>query len=71
VDDKIVSRLLAIVTVVVTVAWVVSFLAPIVVPDYQPPQEVNIVMMAVVGLFVQLTMKSRNPKEGSKDEESK
>lgn len=56
-------RLLTGLTVTVTLAWVISFLAPIVRPEYNPPQEINIVMMAIVGLFVQLTLKSKNPKE--------
>lgn len=70
-EDSYISKLLALITVIVTVAWVISFLAPIFVPDYKPPQEVNVVMMAVVGLFVQLTLKSRNiqpPREGGKDD---
>lgn len=62
-NDKFVSRLLAGITVVVTAAWVISFLAPIFQPEYKPPQEINIVMMAVVGLFVQLTLKSKNIKD--------
>ncbi len=61
-DDKLLSKLLAGMTVVVTTAWVISFLAPIFQPQYHPPQEVNIVMMAVVGLFVQLTLKSKSVK---------
>lgn len=68
-DDKLISKLLAGLTVAVTLAWITSFLAPIFVHDYAPPQEINVVMMAVVGLFVQLTLKSRNPKEeGKKDD---
>lgn len=66
-EDKLLYRLLAGITVVVTLAWVVSFLAPIFVPHYNPPQEINVVMMAIVGLFVQLTLKSKNPK-GKEDE---
>lgn len=66
-DDKYLTRLLTAVTVIVTLAWAVTFLAPLVRSDYDPPQEVNIVMMAVVGLFVQLLLKVRNPKDSEDD----
>ena len=62
------SRLIAGLTVVVTTAWVISFLAPIVQPDYKPPPEINVVMMAIVGFFVQLYLKSRRPTKGPDDE---
>lgn len=67
-DDKLLSKLLAGVTVIVTLAWVISFLAPILRPDYHPPQEINVVMMGIVGLFVQLTLKSKSVKRGDDDE---
>lgn len=64
------SRLLAVVTVVVTLAWLISFLAPLARPDYQPPQEIHIVMMAVVGVLVNLSMKASKA-ETPKDKEEK
>lgn len=62
-DEKRVSLLLSIVTVLVSLTWAVLFLASVFVSGYEPPNEVNIVMMAIVGLFVQLLLKSKNPKE--------
>lgn len=53
-----VSRAIMAVTVVVTLAWFVSFLAPLIQADYKPPQEVHILMMAVIGLLTNLALKA-------------
>lgn len=55
------SRLLAMMCLAVTLVWVVSFLAPLVLEGYVPRPEVNVGLLAVLGLFVQLYRKSRNP----------
>lgn len=63
------SRLLAIVCLAVTLVWVVSFLAPLVRVGYVPRPEVNVGLLAVLGIFVQLYRKSKNPVD--KDDEDK
>lgn len=55
------SRLLAMICLAVTLVWVVSFLAPLVREGYVPRPEVNGSFLAVLGIFVQLYRKSRNP----------
>ena len=55
------SRLLAMICLAVTLVWVVSFLAPLVREGYVPRPEVNVGLLAVLGIFVQLYRKSRNP----------
>ena len=57
------ARLFAVLAMVVTVAWLIGVLAPIWRPGYQPPPELNLVMMAVVGIFVSLYNKARNPND--------
>lgn len=60
-DEKLTSRLLAIMCLAVTSVWVISFLAPLVRTDFVPRPEVNVGLLAVLGIFVQLYRKSRRP----------
>jgi hypothetical protein len=57
------SRLFGVLSFLVTVVWLVGYLAPIWRPNYQPPPELNVIMMAIVGVFVSLYTKSKNPRE--------
>jgi hypothetical protein len=66
-DEKLMQRLFALIATVMLLVWAVSFLAPLFVPNYKPAPEINLIMMAVVGLFVDLYRKSRKPKD---DEDS-
>lgn len=70
-SEKLLSRVFAVLALMITVVWLVGYLAPIWKPNYTPPPELNIVMMAVVGVFVSLYTKARNPDDddqnGDKD----
>lgn len=62
-DERFMQRLFGLLSFLVTVVWLVGYLAPIWRPDYQPPPELNIVMMAIVGVFVSLYAKAKNPRD--------
>lgn len=68
-DEKFLSRLFGILSVVITTVWLIGYLAPIWRPDYEPAPELNIVMMAIVGIFVSLYTKTRHPKGGEEKDE--
>lgn len=67
--------LFAVLSIAATVAWLVGYLAPIWRPNYTPAPELNIVMMAVIGIFATLYSKAtqakndRRPIESDKDNE--
>lgn len=63
-NERFMARLFAVIVVVVMLGWIVSFLAPIFVVGYKPAPEINIVVMAIVGLFVTLYTKTKNPEDG-------
>jgi hypothetical protein len=69
VDEKFMLRLFAVVTTLVLLAWLVAVaIAPIFAGDgYVPAPEINIALMAIVGLFVKLYTSARNSK-GDDDE---
>ncbi|MGW4325462.1 hypothetical protein ACWEKR_06175 [Nocardia sp. NPDC004573] len=75
-DERFMARLFAVLSVLVTVVWLIGYLAPIWRPDYKPPPELNVIMMAIVGIFVSLYTKAKNPKDsrqsrdGDRDDES-
>ena len=60
-DEKFFSRLFAVLSIAVTGVWLIGYLAPLWRPNYVPPPELNIVMMAIVGIFVSLYQKAKNP----------
>lgn len=60
-DEKFLARLFAVLAVAVTAVWLIGYLAPIVRPTYTPAPELNIVMMAIVGIFVSLYNRARHP----------
>lgn len=62
-DEKFLSRLFAVIAVAVTGVWLVGYLAPIWRPNYTPAPELNIVMMAIVGIFVALYNRAKHPKD--------
>lgn len=68
-DERFMQKLFGVMALLVTVAWLVGYLVPIWQPDYSPPPELNIVMMAIVGVFVSLYQKSRNPKGRDDDDQ--
>lgn len=70
-DERFLSRLFGILALAVTAVWLIGYLAPIFRPNYVPPPELNIVMMAIVGIFVSLYNKARNPKDEAAEEDSK
>lgn len=37
--------------VVITFVWCVNFIVPIFNPDYKPPPEIHLALMAIIGLF--------------------
>lgn len=57
------ARLFGVLSLLVTVVWLTGYLAPIWRPDYTPPPELNVIMMAIVGVFVSLYSKAKNPRE--------
>ena len=61
--DKFLVRLFGLVAMLVTTAWLIGYLVPIWQPDFKPAPELNIVMMAVVGIFTALWNKARDPRE--------
>lgn len=61
--------LFAVLSMATTVAWLVGYLAPIWQPDYKPPPELNIVMMAIIGVFSALYQKARKAKTSDSEEE--
>lgn len=67
-DEKFLSRLFAVLSVAVTFVWLIGYLAPLWRPNYTPPPELNIVMMAIVGIFVSLYTKAKNPKDGDEED---
>ena len=70
-DEKFLSRLFAVLSIAVTGVWLIGYLAPLWSPNYVPPPELNIVMMAIVGIFVSLYQKAKNPTDdgdGGEDE---
>lgn len=64
------ANLFAVLAVFMTAVWAVAYLAPIWRPNYTPPPELNIVMMAIIGIFVSLYNKAKNPKEAPDDKEA-
>ena len=68
-DEKVLSRLFALLSVAVTLVWLIGYLAPLWRPDYQPAPELNIVMMAIVGIFVSLYTKVKHPKDRGKEDD--
>ncbi|MBF6301158.1 hypothetical protein IU459_26970 [Nocardia amamiensis] len=73
VDERFMARLFGVLSSLVTIVWLVGYLAPIWRPSYQPPPELNIVMMAIVGVFVSLYTKAKNPRDprdGDSDDKS-
>ncbi len=64
-DEKFLARLFAVLAVAVTAVWLIGYLAPIVRPSYVPPPELNIVMMAVIGIFAALYNRARHPDRDS------
>lgn len=67
-DERFLSRLFAFLSIAITVVWLIGYLAPVWRPGYEPAPELNIVMMAIVGIFVSLYTKAKYPKDGDKDE---
>lgn len=63
--------LFAVLSIAATIAWLVGYLAPIWRPDYEPPPELNIVMMAIIGIFATLYQKARHAKDSESDEEGR
>ncbi len=57
--------LFAVLSMATTAAWLVGYLAPIWQPEYKPPPELNIVMMAIIGIFA--TLYSKAKKAGNSD----
>lgn len=62
------ARLFAVLALAVTAVWLVGYLAPLWRPNYTPPPELNIVMMAIIGIFVGLYNKAKNPRDDDDDE---
>ena len=67
-DERFLSRLFAFLSIAITVVWLIGYLAHVWRPGYEPAPELNIVMMAIVGIFVSLYTKAKHPKDGDKDE---
>lgn len=65
------ARLFAALSILITLVWLIGYLAPLWRPNYTPPPELNIVMMAIVGIFVSLYTKAKNPKDGDRDKDRK
>lgn len=61
--------LFAVLSMATTVAWLVGYLAPIWQPDYKPPPELNIVMMAIIGIFATLYQKARKARDSDSRKE--
>lgn len=70
-DERFLARLFGILAITVTAAWLIAYLAPIFRPNYTPAPEFNIVMMAVVGIFVSLYNKAKHPKDEAAESDSK
>jgi hypothetical protein len=70
-DEQFLARLFGFIAFAVTTAWLVAYLAPIFRPSYSPAPEFNIVMMAVVGIFVSLYNKAKHPKDDPAESDSK
>lgn len=66
-DDKFLVRLFGLLAMLITTAWLVGYLVPIWQPNYKPAPELNVVMMAIVGIFAALWNKARNPKDDDDD----
>lgn len=60
--------LFAVLSIAATLAWLIGYLAPIWRPDYTPAPELNIVMMAVIGIFATLYQKATRPRDRELDE---
>lgn len=61
-DERLMGRLLAVVVVTVAGGWLVAYVvAPLIRSDFHPASEINIPMMAVIGLFLTAYRKARNP----------
>jgi hypothetical protein len=68
VDEKFMARLFAAVAIIVLLGWTVGVvLAPIFSEGYRPAPEINIVVMAIVGIFGTLYNKAKNPKDGDEE----
>ncbi|MFH5231877.1 hypothetical protein [Antrihabitans spumae] len=67
-DERFMARLFAVLAVTVTAVWLIGYLAPIWRAGYQPPPELNLVMMAIIGIFVSLYNKAKHPKDDSGDD---
>lgn len=70
-DERFMARLFAALSILITLVWLIGYLAPLWRPNYTPPPELNIVMMAIVGIFVSLYTKAKNPKDGDRDKDRK
>lgn len=57
------ARLFGVLATIVSIGWLIGFLAPIWVETYKPAPELNMAMMAVVGIFVALYNKAKKPSD--------
>lgn len=62
-DDKFLTRLFGVLAMLITTAWLIGYMVPIWQPNYKPAPELNVVMMAIVGIFAALWNKARNTKD--------
>lgn len=49
---------------IVTAVWVVSFAAAIILPDYQPDPQINLIFAAIVGSAMALQLKTTTKPDG-------
>ena len=68
-DEEFMAKLFAVLAMLIAIVWLVGYLAPIWQPNYKPPPELNVVMMAIVGVFATLWQKARHPKDGGDDDD--
>lgn len=61
--EQFLARVFGAIAVLVTAVWLIGYLAPIWRENYTPAPELNIVMMAIVGIFVSLYNKAKSPNE--------
>lgn len=69
-DERLTGWLLAVVVLVVSLGWLMTFvILPWIRPGFHAAPEVNIALMAVIGLFLRAWQKAKKPDDASPDKE--
>ena len=64
-DSVIYAKVINGIAIAVTVVWSASFLADMMMPEYNPPSQIHTIMLAIVGAIFGFQVTRRNKSNGS------